>query len=319
MKSVNAWLLAPLLILAGLLHQSTAEAQSLVICNVATAAPCTPTVNPGNGAQGMPAWVAFGTINANFNLLPPSLFTGLPLPVISGGTGQTTLNAALTALLPSQAGQAGNCLGTDGTVASWITCGGGGGSSAFSAITSGINTCCSMVVGTGASISVTGFGTNQATSLTSLTGMPSQAASTVIANVTGAGAVPLAVTLPTFQAAVTAATSQLVVDASPGAGPINDYSPTGYGTTTAILYVTPAGGGTTLNGLVAGSAMQQVFIINAEAAGGADLIKLANQSASDTTAINRFLTSATVSLAIPAGGGVDCIYLASTINRWWCH
>lgn len=124
--------------------------------------------------------------------------------------------------------------------------------------------------------------------------------------------------LTTFQAAIIAANAQLVAD-SPSAGPINDYSPTGYGTTTAILYVTPSSGGTTLDGLVAGSAMQQVFIINAEAAGGADLIKLVNQSSSDSTAANRFLTSATTSLGIPPGGGVGCIYLASTVNRWWCH
>lgn len=314
----RAWLLAATLLLAGLLHSRASPAQQLVICNLATSAPCVTTTNPGNGAQGQPAWVAFGTINANFELLPSELFAELPLAIVHGGTGQTTLAGALNALLPPQSGMAGDCLGTDGSTASWIACG-SGGSGAFSAITSGTNTGAAMIVGTGASIAVTGTGTNQATSLTSLTGMPNQATGTVLANVSGGPTIPTAVTLTNFQAALTAANAQIVIDASPGAGPVNDYDPTGYGTTTAVLYITPASGGTTLDGLVAGSALQQVFIINSEAAGGADLIKLVNQSSSDSTAANRFLTSATSSLAIPAGGGVDCLYLASTINRWWCH
>lgn len=152
-----------------------------------------------------------------------------------------------------------------------------------------------------------------------LSGLATQVTATVVANTSGSTAAPTAVSLTSFQSAMVAANAVLVADAAPGSGPTNDYSPTGYGTTTAVLYVTPAAGGTTFNGLVAGNNMQQVFIVNAEAAGGADLIKLVNQSASDTTAANRFLTSATVSLAIPAGGRVGCIYFAGSINRWSCQ
>ena len=43
------------------------------------------------------------------------------LPVANGGTGQTTANAALNALLPSQAGNAGRVLSTDGTDTNWAT------------------------------------------------------------------------------------------------------------------------------------------------------------------------------------------------------
>lgn len=111
----------------------------------------------------------------------------------------------------------------------------------------------------------------------------------------------------------------IVTDAAPGAGPTNDYSPSGFGSTTGVLYITPTAGGSTFNGMVAQSNLQQVYIVNAEAAGGADLLKLVNQSASDTTAANRFLTSATTSLGIPAGGRVLCIYLAGSINRWNCQ
>lgn len=48
------------------------------------------------------------------------------LSVTNGGTGQTTASAAINALLPSQTGQSGNCLGTNGTASSWVTCGSGG-------------------------------------------------------------------------------------------------------------------------------------------------------------------------------------------------
>lgn len=128
MKSLFcAWLLAPALLLAGLLHSVPAPAQQLVICNLSTNASCNPNTNPGNGAQGMPAWTAFGVINVDLSLIPSALFNGLPLPIINGGTGQTTASGAINALLPPQGAFAGNCLGTNGSSASWIACGTGGG------------------------------------------------------------------------------------------------------------------------------------------------------------------------------------------------
>ena len=45
--------------------------------------------------------------------------TGDTIPIANGGTGATTANAALNALLPSQTGNAGEFLTTDGTDASW--------------------------------------------------------------------------------------------------------------------------------------------------------------------------------------------------------
>lgn len=68
-----------------------------------------------------------------------TIVTGL-VPISGGGTGQITAIAALTALLPSQTGQSGNCLGTNGTSASWTTCGSGGSSSIqFVTVTSNSN------------------------------------------------------------------------------------------------------------------------------------------------------------------------------------
>lgn len=51
------------------------------------------------------------------------------VPIANGGTGQTTANAALNALLPNQSGNSGKFLTTNGTDASWATAGGGGGGS----------------------------------------------------------------------------------------------------------------------------------------------------------------------------------------------
>jgi hypothetical protein len=110
--------------------------------------------------------------------------------------------------------------------------------------------------------------------------------------------------------------AQTVQTSTLSSGATNDFA---VGTGVGVLFATPASGGSTLNGITAGIALQNLYIVNAEAAGGADLINLANQSASDTTAANRFLTSATGSLAIPAGGRVLCIYLAGSINRWECQ
>ncbi len=48
------------------------------------------------------------------------------LGVASGGTGETTATAAFNALAPSQTGNSGKYLTTDGTNTSWATVSGGG-------------------------------------------------------------------------------------------------------------------------------------------------------------------------------------------------
>lgn len=72
---------------------------------------------------------------------------------------------------------------------------GAGGSSAFSGLTGATNTTAAMVVGSGASLAVSGSGTIGATSLAALTGMPTIGNQTVLGNGSGTTAVPVALTL----------------------------------------------------------------------------------------------------------------------------
>ena len=53
-------------------------------------------------------------------------YSGTALPILNGGTGQTTANAGLNALLPSQTSNSGKVLSTNGTDTSWISASGTG-------------------------------------------------------------------------------------------------------------------------------------------------------------------------------------------------
>jgi hypothetical protein len=64
---------------------------------------------------------------------------GGTVPISSGGTGQTTANAAFNALAPSQGGNSGLFLTTNGTNTSWASAGGGAALSGITAAT-GANT-----------------------------------------------------------------------------------------------------------------------------------------------------------------------------------
>ena len=93
-------------------------------------------INHGSVLGGTDSNVQFGTI-ANNNLIqynstsgywtnvaPSSVTVGNvsgTVAIANGGTGQTTANAAFNALAPSQTGNSGKYLTTDGTNTSWAT------------------------------------------------------------------------------------------------------------------------------------------------------------------------------------------------------
>lgn len=70
------------------------------------------------GGTGLSTFTA-----ANYALYSTSAtaLTAGTLPIVAGGTGQTTANAAFNALAPSQTGNSGKFLSTDGTDTSWVT------------------------------------------------------------------------------------------------------------------------------------------------------------------------------------------------------
>ena len=63
-------------------------------------------------------WITVGVLDANFQV-------GGITPIANGGTGEITASAAINALVPSQTGNAGKFLGTNGSVLSWLTAAGG--------------------------------------------------------------------------------------------------------------------------------------------------------------------------------------------------
>ena len=63
----------------------------------------------------------------------------LPISIANGGTGQITASDAITALLPSQTGNAGDVLTTNGTIAAWQTPAGAGLGSVSSVSATGAN------------------------------------------------------------------------------------------------------------------------------------------------------------------------------------
>lgn len=71
-----------------------------------------------NGSNGAPSFRSIAL--ADLPTIPFSNITGT-VPLTQGGTGQTTANAALNALLPTQTSNSGKLLTTDGTNTSWTT------------------------------------------------------------------------------------------------------------------------------------------------------------------------------------------------------
>ena len=107
-------------------------------------------------------------------------YSGIALPILNGGTGETTSNAALNALLPSQATNNGKVLSTDGTDTSWVA-------------VSGTGTVTSVAATAGTGISVTGSPITTAGTLNITNTAPDQ---TVV--LTGAGTTSISGTYPNF-------------------------------------------------------------------------------------------------------------------------
>ena len=74
-------------------------------------------------------------------------YSGTALPILNGGTGQTTANAAFNALAPSQTSNSGKYLTTNGTDTSWATLGNAYSRTSFTATASQTTFTVSYTVG----------------------------------------------------------------------------------------------------------------------------------------------------------------------------
>lgn len=143
------------------------------------------------------------------------------LGIGSGGTGQTTANAALNALLPSQATNSGKYLTTNGTNTSWATVSGSG--------------------------TVTSVAQSFTGGLISVAGSPITAAGTLALTVAGtSGGIPYFSSAAGWASSAELAASALVVGGGAGAAPST--IATGTGVTTALGVNTGTAGAFVVNG-----------------------------------------------------------------------
>jgi hypothetical protein len=154
--------------------------------------------------------------------------TGLPLttgvtgtlPILNGGTGQTTANAAFNALVPSQTGNSGKYLTTDGTDTSW---------------------------GTNPLGTVTSVGQSFTGGLISVAGSPITTSGTLALTVAGtSGGIPYFSSATTWATSAALAANALVVGGGAGATPAT--VTTGTGVVTALGVNTGTAGAFVVNG-----------------------------------------------------------------------
>jgi hypothetical protein len=113
---------------------------------------------------------------------------GTPLPLTEGGTGQTSANHALNALLPLQTGNSGKVLSTNGTDAAWAA------DSTYAAPTLG-----STSIGSGATVAtIAGLTLNNGTLTGTLTAASTSGITNQVLASTGTGVQWLTIPIPTY-------------------------------------------------------------------------------------------------------------------------
>jgi hypothetical protein len=161
----------------------------------------------------------FPTLNQNTTGTASNV-TGT-VAIANGGTGQTTANAGLNALLPSQTLNTGKVLSTDGTNTSWIASGGLG--------------------------TVTSVGQTFTGGIISVSGSPITTAGTLALTVAGtSGGIPYFSSTTGWASSAALAASALVIGGGAGVAPST--ITTGTGVTTALGVNTGTAGAFVVNG-----------------------------------------------------------------------
>ena len=103
---------------------------------------------------------------------------------------------------------------------------------------------------------------------------------------------------------------------APAAGPITDWDPTAAAgiSTAGLVYATPSAN-SVIQGMLAGSNMQELVLYNASSSFTIDLVM---QSGSEATAGNRF-TGPGTDIILGFNMRAICFYLGGSVNRWNCQ
>ena len=131
------------------------------------------------------------------------------IEIANGGTGQTTANAAFNALVPSQTGDTGKYLTTDGSNTSWATVSGGSGTVTSVAATAGTGiSITGSPITTSGTLNITNTAPDQTVAIASGTGISTSGtypnftitntAPDQIVALTGAGTTTISGTYPNF-------------------------------------------------------------------------------------------------------------------------
>ncbi len=175
--------------------------------------------------------------NGSSGAMTPRAIVLADLPTLSANTvlGALTATTPSGLALPSCIDTAGNHLNY--TTGTGFSCGttSSSGSPAFNAITSGTNSTAAMVIGTGASLTTSGSGILQATSVpvSGLTGLGTGVATALASAVNGSGAISLS-TSPTFVTPALGTPSAAVLTNATGLPISTGVSELGTGVATAL-------------------------------------------------------------------------------------
>lgn len=184
----------------------------------------TADASPVGSTDYVMTWDASAGVNKK--VLVDDLRWGGTVPIANGGTGQTSQQAAIDALVPSQTSQGGKCLSTNGTTVSWAACGGGSLAIEANGVAVGSEATLNFIPGTGIAETITDAGTkiNKTTAVDTavmLTRAQAQSGGDVLcAPASASGANYTCAMSPVLGAYTTGMVIQFVPDVSSSAGAV---------------------------------------------------------------------------------------------------
>jgi hypothetical protein len=214
---VATWLATPTSAnLATAVSDETGSGSLVFATSPTLVTPILGTPTSGNFSTGTFTWPTFNQNTTG----TASNVTGT-VAIANGGTGQTTANSALNALLPSQTSNNGKILSTDGTNTSWVAAGGSG--------------------------TVTSVAQTFTGGIISVSGSPITAAGTLALTVAGtSGGIPYFSSSTGWASSAVLAANALVVGGGAGVAPST--ITTGTGVATALGVNTGSAGAFVVNG-----------------------------------------------------------------------